>query len=455
MNYPNQISIDGALTRIHNGSTSSRQLTEAALKNMESAKHLNIFRTTNAEDALNTATQSDDRRRSGLPVRALEGIPISIKDLFNMRALPARGGSNAPMPDLGVEEGTVVRRLREAGAVFLGTTNMHEVGLGLSGENPSTGDVRNPIDPRRQAGGSSSGAGAAIGANIGFASIGTDTGGSIRVPASHCGAVSFKPSFGLVPLDGVIPLASTCDHAGPITRSVADARRIVEVMAGTAFDVDRLDQNTSPKIGIPWNFLEGRLSHDVRRTFSDTMNRLARKGTKIIEATPALIELSTPTYTTICWAEGAFVHRATAMSDELRKFTPGVQRSLEHGLRVLAVNYLEAVQIRRNMVRAFAELFAKTGIDVLILPAVPTPAPLLGSTAVEIESGECPHRDAFIPISSPFSLCGLPVVSLPFANIGNLPVSLQIVGAAGADARVLEVAHWLEASPERHWKFPV
>lgn len=445
--------IAGAIEMMSQGDVSSRELTKAALDRSALLADLNIFATIDEAGAKAAATDSD-RRYETSQVRSLEGVPITIKDLFNVRGFPARGGSKAPMPDLGPIEGTAVARLREAGAVILGTTNMHEVGLGLTGENPSTGDVKNPFDPARQVGGSSSGAGAAIGADLGFAALGSDTGGSIRVPGSHCGAASFKPTFGLVPLDGALPLAPTCDHAGPIANTVDDVRRIVEVMAATKFEVRDAGSAGAPKLGVPWNFLEGRLSTGVRRSFETLMARLAAAGAGVVEASPINIDLAASAYTTICWAEATQVHRVTATTDSLALFTPRVQLSLKHGLAVTAIDYLKALEERRRIMAGFKEIFSRSDVEVLILPVTPTPAPLRGSTEVETESGAKLHREAFLPLVVPFSLSGLPIVNIPFACVDGMPVGLQIVAPWGHDARALEVGLWLERSELRDWKKP-
>ena len=446
-------SIATTLQKLAREEVTSLKLAKDTLDEAKRLESLNIFAALDAAGAEAAAVKSDARYRAG-SARALEGIPISIKDLFNVQGYPARGGSRAPMPDLGTFEGTAVSRLREAGAVIFGTTNMHEVGLGLTGENPSTGDVRNPFDPARQVGGSSSGAGAAIGADIGLAALGSDTGGSIRVPASHCGATSFKPSFGLVPLDGALPLAPTCDHAGPIANHVDDCRRIVEVMIGKRFDLREAGDIETPRLGVPWQFLEGRLSAGVRSAFEALMTRLASTGTGPVEASPSSIDLAAHAYTTICWAEAAHVHRSAATTDSLSLFTPRVQTSLKHGLAVSAVDYLSAMSDRKRIIAGFRDIFDRGDVEALILPVTPTPAPLRGSTEVETESGIHLHRDAFLPLVVPFSLSGLPIVSVPFGSVNGMPIGLQVITSWGNDARALEIAGWLENSDLRDWTKP-
>ena len=159
---------------------------------------------------------------SALAARALQGVFVSVKDLFNLDGAPTHAGSRAALPDLGGQS-AVVNRLRAAGAIVFAKTNMHEIALGATGENRWTGDVKNPHDPARQAGGSSSGSGVAVACGIGSASIGSDTGGSVRIPAAFCGVVGFKPTYGAIPLDGALGLSWTCDHAGPLANSVDDA----------------------------------------------------------------------------------------------------------------------------------------------------------------------------------------------------------------------------------------
>jgi len=451
MSSPNLLS--QALVALDGSDTTSGALTATAIEKARRLGGLNIFAVLDEVGARAAAKDSDERRRSGKP-RRLEGVPITIKDLFNVKGFPAKGGSRAPMPNIEPEEGSAVSRLRDAGAVILGTTNMHEVALGSTGENPSTGDVANPFDPARQAGGSSSGAGAAMGADIGFAALGSDTGGSIRVPASHCGATSFKSTFGLVPLDGALPLAPTCDHAGPITNSVEDARLLVEIMSATSLCVRSPKDSPKPRIGVPWKFLEGRLSKPVRQAFEALIRSVARSGAGVVEASPVAIDLALQAYTTICWAEAANVHRATATTEALNLFTPNVQLSLKHGLAVTAIDYIDALEQRRRIMAGFQERFSHGDVEALILPVTPTPAPLRGSTEVETESGSKLYRDAFMPLVTPFSLSGLPVVSLPFACVEGMPIGLQIIAPWGADTRALEIGRWLEDSTFREWQKP-
>ena len=181
---------------------------------------------------LNASASGDRSPGPSTPLsgRRLAGVFVSVKDLFAVPGAPLAAGTRAALPDVGAES-TVVRRLVEAGAIVFAKTQMHEIALGATGENTWTGDVCNPYDPTRQAGGSSSGAAVAVACGIGAAGIGSDTGGSVRIPAAFCGIVGFKPTFGAIPLGGALPLSWTCDHAGPLARTVADATLLYEVLS--------------------------------------------------------------------------------------------------------------------------------------------------------------------------------------------------------------------------------
>jgi Asp-tRNA(Asn)/Glu-tRNA(Gln) amidotransferase A subunit family amidase len=228
---------------------------------------------------------------------------------------------------------------------------------------------------------------------------------------------------------------------------------VAEIMA--AMTCKRpLEAAPKPRLGVPWRFLEGRLSTGVRSAFEALVVRLRSAGAGIVEATPPHIELAPNAYTTICWAEAAHVHRAAATTEALNLFTPRVQLSLKHGLAVTALQYLQALEDRRRIIAGFDEIFALGQVEALLLPVTPTPAPLRGSTDVEVESGKMLHRDAFLPLVVPFSLSGLPIVNIPFACVDGLPIGLQIITPAGSDYRALEIGRWLEMSDVRDSKKP-
>jgi aspartyl-tRNA(Asn)/glutamyl-tRNA(Gln) amidotransferase subunit A len=424
---------------------SSLALVNRALELTEQKSELNVFAHLDANGAREAASDLDLEAKTGRFRGPLHGVPITIKDLFNVAGMPTRAGTRAMLPEAfqnPTQDALAVSRLRTAGAVILGKVNMHEIALGITGENAWTGDVKNPCDPSRQAGGSSSGSAASVAARIAFASLGSDTGGSIRIPASFCGCVGFKPSFGLVPLEGALHLSMNCDHAGPLTRTVADAHVMFEVLSAQRLPLQKLETVNGLKFGVPRSWLEGRLGLAVRAGFEALLERLRLAGATVIDVQPRSLELVNAAYSPLVRAEAAFVHRQS-LKNEPQGFSMVVRAPLELGIKIGAGEYLEALEFRRAVIAGLAEVFSEC--DALLLPAAPLSAAQLGTTTVMLESGPQTHRNAYIELTAPFSLAGLPTLSLPFMHEDGLPVGLQVVGATGADARVLELGVWLEA----------
>lgn len=259
------------------------------LEQTQSAAHahaaLNTLAWVDWDAARREADAMDAKAASGQPLGVLHGACVSIKDLYVMQGAPTQGGTRARLPDLG-PEGPAVSRLRAAGALLFAKTNLHEVALGGTGENSWTGDVLNPHDPAHQAGGSSSGAGAAVAAGIGVAGLGSDTGGSVRIPAAFCGTVGFKPTWGAIPLQGALCLSWTCDHAGPLTRNVDDAALLYEVMSGRRTDHGHVARR--PRLGIPAQWLAGRLGVQTRSWFEALCARLSVQA-DLVEINPEVL----------------------------------------------------------------------------------------------------------------------------------------------------------------------
>jgi aspartyl-tRNA(Asn)/glutamyl-tRNA(Gln) amidotransferase subunit A len=433
-----------AAKSVKTGEITSLELVNRALAINQARAELNVFAFLAANEARGQAEVFDQESKSGTSRGRLHGVPVTIKDLFNVAQMPTKAGTNAvlPLEFQNVEtDSSAVKRLRDAGAVILGKTNMHEIALGVTGENAITGDVKNALDPSLQAGGSSSGSAASVAAEIGFASLGSDTGGSIRIPASFNGLVGFKPSFGVVPLEGALHLSMTCDHAGPITQNVSDAHAVLEVLAARDFPIQNLENLKNLKFGVPRVWLEGRLGVEVRQGFEALLKQLQSAGATVTDLNPSDLELASRSYTPIVRAEAAFVHRA-ALKAGGQGFSEGVLAPLQAGSSISASEYLKAREQRRK-VRAGLET-ALSACDALIQPTAPLPAPKRGTTEVTLESGVTSHRNAFLELTAPFSLVGLPTLSMPFTKVNGLPVGLQIVGARDSDTHVLEIGLMLE-----------
>jgi aspartyl-tRNA(Asn)/glutamyl-tRNA(Gln) amidotransferase subunit A len=429
-----------AAQAVQTGTLTSTQLVEHALAQIERCRDLNTIAFVDAERALREADELDLDARSGNLRGPLHGVPVTVKDLFNVRGMPMRAGTRAPLPRILQEEASAVEALRNAGAIILAKTNMQEIALGLNGENPWTGDVKNPHDPARQSGGSSSGSAASLGAGIGYGSLGSDTAGSIRLPASFCGVVGFKPSWGRVSLEGALPLISSMDHAGPMARRVADVAMLFGVLTQQNLTgLEDLSGLAAPTLGIPRKYLEGALTAEVQHAFNAFALHLKKHGAKIIDvdldiinATEAFLPLR---------AESILVHRQ-ALENDPDAFAPSVRETLMRGYQFSAVDYLTARQQQRDMRDSIHRSLA--GVDALLLPASPCVAPLRGETEIELESGRHNLRLAILTLTAPPAFAGVPALSLPFARIAGLPVNAQVVTPFGEDARALAIAHWLE-----------
>lgn len=420
------------------GQVTARVLVREAIDNALNKQSLNAIAAMEPERALRAADLRDQETAAGISRGPLHGIPLTVKDLFNVNGLPTAAGTQAPLPPFG--KSAAVARLEAAGAIILAKTNMHEVALGLTGENEWTGDVRNPHDPERQAGGSSSGSAVAVAAGIGLASLGTDTGGSIRAPAALCGITGFKPTHGLIPLEGALPLSPTCDHAGPLALDVADARLLTEVLAACSLGSEPLKE---PRIGVPRAYLEGRLTPAVRLAFENLLERMRTAGARLVDVSIEDIDLTQRAYTPLVRAEAAFAHRA-ALADAPEGFSGPVRAALESGARMLASDYLEARENRLQVCEGLRAMFQTHRVEALLLPATPSEAVRRGETIIQLDSGPVLHRDAQLALTAPFSMAGTPAAAIPFGKVNGLPVGVQLVCAWGEDARALSLGSWLE-----------
>jgi len=426
---------------VRSGALSPVALVEQALERIERYRDLNTIAFLDAARALEEARMLDREARTRHIRGPLHGVPLTIKDLFNVHGTPTRAGTRAPLPPIEPEEAIAVTRLRQAGAIILAKTNLQEIALGLNGENPWTGDVKNPHDPARQAGGSSSGSAAAVAVGIGYGSLGTDTAGSIRLPASFCGVVGFKPSHGAVPLDGTLALIPSCDHAGPLTRTVADAAALFAVLSGQSQDdlPDLRFDGMAPRFAVPHTYLDGALTSEVRATFEAFLERLRAAGAVIQQVTldigdagEAFLPLR---------AESVMVHRR-ALETQPDAFAPNVREALMRGYDYSAVQYLEARQRQHDMREAFHR--ALGDLDALLMPAAPCVAPPRGTVEIALESGLKNLRLAILHLTAPAAFAGVPALSLPFAHVGSLPVGVQVIAPFGADQRALSAGAWIE-----------
>ncbi|HEX7020749.1 MAG TPA: amidase [Gemmatimonadaceae bacterium] len=408
----------------------------------------NAFILVSADYARSTARRLDEERVHGVERGPLHGVPVSLKDLIDVAGQPTTAGSRVRAGHVASEDATVVRRLREAGAVLVGKTNLHEFAFGTTSEESAFGAVHNPLDVTRSAGGSSGGSAAAVATGMSEISIGTDTGGSIRIPAAACGVVGLKPSLADVPTDGVVPLSTTLDHVGPIARTVTDAAAAWAVLAGRPARQLKARAPNAITLGALGGYFTQYLERDVRLAFEGALARLRHAGITIepraVNGTASIVD----TYVAISMPEAAHWHGSN-IDTRADDYQPPVLERLRRGRTIPAVDYLRAGETREQLRAAVDE--ALEGCDALALPTLPLVPPVHGQVETDMDNGErIPVRAAMLRLTQLFNITGHPAISLPVPVTG-LPVGLQLVGRLGRTAELLEVALTCEAAmAKRH-----
>ena len=306
-------------------------------------EEINAFISVLADSARDQARQADHEIAAGNDLGMLHGIPLSVKDLIDLEGLPTTAASRVRSGHRAVADAPVLQRLRDAGAIFIGKCNLHEFAFGTTGEDSAFGPTHNPQAPRHVAGGSSSGSAASVAAGMACASVGTDTGGSIRIPAAACGVVGLKPTFGELSCDGVVPLGPSLDHVGPLGRTVADVSIVYRVMAGQSVAVGedpvRLPtagrQNRPTRLALPRAYFMDLLDDDVRSAFDAAVTRLRRFGCRIDEVSISHADLIASTYRKTVLYEAFQIHTPTLDSNP-DDYSPGVRDRLERVKPILS-----------------------------------------------------------------------------------------------------------------------
>ncbi|TCR82436.1 amidase [Rhizobium sp. BK376] len=422
--------------RYRDGSLSPVDVVEQALARLEDVEpHLNAVAHVMKMAAMRDAEQLASELRSGRDLGPLHGVPVAIKDIIEVRDAPTGFGSRVRKPAIANADAPLVRRLREAGAIILCKTNLLEYAYGIA--HPDIGQTNNPHDTGRTSGGSSGGSAVVVAAGIVPLAVGTDTGGSIRIPASYCGIVGLKPTYGLVPTEGVFPLSWTLDHAGPLSRSVADTVIMLECLSGKPFSLSPASL-ADVRIGVL-------AYHADSRELTPTVAQNLRHSIEILKALGATIkaidipELSAANsqLRKIIRPEASLIH-AELHAENREGYAPRTRAQVEAGFELSAVEYLQAQQFRATLRQSIEDRFAE--VDVLLSPSVPFPAPIEDPEFTEDgEEGEM--------LSSGFAnMTGQPSISIPCGMDGHLPLGLQLTGAFGADGKLLQAALAVEAA---------
>jgi aspartyl-tRNA(Asn)/glutamyl-tRNA(Gln) amidotransferase subunit A len=436
--------------RVAAGKVKAERLAEDALAAIAKLQpQLNAFITVTANEALARAREADQEIAGGRYLGPLHGIPVSLKDLVDMAGVPTTAASRLREGRIARRDAPIVRYLRAAGAVIVGKTNLHEFAFGTTNEDSGWGLARNPHDPSRSPGGSSGGSAIAVNTGMSFASIGTDTGGSIRIPAAACGVVGLKAGWGEISADGVVPLSRQLDHVGPLVRSVDDAQLLYHVMRGHAGFESGGERASirGMRLGTLDGYFADRLSSEVDAAVKTTYEALAQQGAELSSATLPHANDIAPIYLHLVLADAAAYHAKT-LQERPHGYTENVRIRLEMGRHVLAEDYVRAMRgralITAEVDRALAD------VDALILPALAIEAPPIGAAAVAVKGGQEPVRSAMLRCTQPFNLSGHPALSVPCGvTSAGLPVGLQIVGHRGRTPDLLHVARTIEHTLSR------
>ncbi|HVN15378.1 MAG TPA: amidase [Anaerolineales bacterium] len=444
------LTLTQAREKIKSGELSPQTLTEACLRQIEQLNpKINAFITV-------AEPQFPDPTLSNAP---LYGLPIALKDLYETEGLRTTIGTKFFADFIPSKDAVVVKKLKEAGAVVLGKTNTHEIALGVTNVNPHYGTCHNPWDTARVTGGSSGGSAAAVASDMALAAFGTDTGGSIRIPASLCGVVGLKPTYGRVSLRGIFPLSWNLDHAGPLTKCVRDAALLLQVMAGYDDDdpasvniavddyLTRIDEGIKDwKIALAVGDFIDEADTEVLSAVNTAAEAFTSLGARVEKVEVQWLREAALANSLMTQADGAAVHR-DRLNEQPEMFGADVRQRLETGAGFTSSEYILArrtqVEARRRGERLLNQY------DVLLLPSTPIPAPPIeGNDAVE-------QARRLTRFTAPFNLSGLPALSMPCGfTKNNLPIGLQLVSAHWAEAKLLRAAQAYEGATEWHLKKP-
>lgn len=433
---------------IASGDLTAVEVTEAAIEQATrfDASH-QLFITFTPELAVEQAAVIDERRAAGEPLGALGGVPITIKDNVDVARLPGTAATLVLKDRIASEDATVVANLKAAGAVILGKLNMHEMAMGGTSINPLTGTVGNPWDLERIAGGSSGASAACVSLRVGYASLGTDAGGSVRIPSCCCGVVGLKQTHGVVSLAGGLPTTTQhVDHIGPHTRTVADARAMLEVMAS----YDETDPHSTAQpllpaearsdlsgltVGLPEAYFWADLDAEVEAACRDVVGTLVDLGAQVVSVDLDVTDYM-PLMQTAMMAE-AYVYHEPLLREHSELYSDDLRYRILAGQYVLAQDYIRAMRARRLLIEAVREAMAS--VDLLAMPTLPVPA----LKVADVDGWESSR--VLVRNTSPFNQTGLPAITLPVATTNEgTPIGFQLVAKAFDDYALLAAAEVVE-----------
>lgn len=441
----------GLAQDLRRGRTTSAGLTRSALDAIDALNpRLNAFVTVDADGALAAARRADEELAGGTDRGPLHGMPVAVKDLIMVAGLPVTMGSRHFAGHVPEADAACVGRLRRAGAVIVGTTTTHEFAYGPTADRSATGPVRNPWDPARMSGGSSGGSAAAVAAGLVPLALGTDTGGSVRIPAALCGVSGFKPAYGAIPADGVFPLSRTLDHVGVLAADAEGCLLAYHCLAGPGGaqpawphdgdDADR-ERRVRPhgpegagRVRVAWLDPAGIFPGDPRVV---SVVRAAAGALEEVRMPEGVAGELRETYTVIQSCEAVAVH-AGRLANAPELFDPELLERVRAAAEIPGWRYVRAMDARAGLAGAVGTLFDRH--DVLALPTVPIIAPPIDQRDMMIDGEPAAVRAALLALTSPWNVFGLPALTVPAGTVDGLPVGLQLVCRPGREPSLFEAA---------------
>jgi len=466
MSEPALMSLTAVAKAIAEKRVSSREVTQSCLDRIAKWQpKLNAFMSIEADDALKAADAADAALAKGGAKGVLHGVPLAHKDMYYDKGKVVTCGTKIRKDFVATTTSTALQRLKDAGTVRLGSLQMVEFAYGPTGHNPHYGPVRNPWNTDHITGGSSSGSGSAVAARLTFAALGSDTGGSIRMPAHFCGVTGLKTTVGRVSRAGAMPLSWSLDTVGPLAQTVEDCALLTGLMAGADPEDPTASQLPVPdymaaakqpmkglKIGVPTAFYVDDLDAEVARVLDETLATLKKEGAEIVKVELPDQRQLTAACQLVLATEAASLHKRW-MIERPQDYGAQVLMRLQNGLAIPAVSYLEAMRWRGPALSAY--LAAVAGTDAVIVPVAPMPA----ATIAESDVGNSPDAEAVIQritrFTRPINYLGLPSLSIPtgFTNTG-LPVGMQIVGRSFDEAMLVRIGAAFQRATDFHQKVP-
>jgi len=422
---------------------------------------INAYITVTSELALAQAKRAETEmfsprgRKSRRDRGPLHGIPISLKDNIYTKGIRTTAGSKILKDFVPLHDAEVWAKLQEAGAILVGKANLHEFAYGVTTNNPHYGPTRNPWDLNRIPGGSSGGSAAAVAAGLCYGSIGTDTGGSIRIPSSLCGVVGVKPGVGRVSVEGVVPLSPRLDFVGPLARTVSDAALLLDpIFLRGKKEPSLLLSRKSParslrkiRLGLPKDLFFDVVSDDVYMVFHEAVKELQKEAATVKGISIPLLSETEEAGNHIAWPEATHYHQQAGwFPAHSAEYGEDVWTRLDVGTRISATAYLKALETRDKFIQQFHVTMADAGVDAIVAPTTPIAAPLLGEENTRIGKENYPTRALLLRLNRPANLAGIPAISIPcgFTSAG-LPVGLQLIAAITDEPLLLRIAQVAQA----------